>query len=88
MLRRGYEVAIGKTDNYGIDFIASNADEKIYIQVTGTMNGEDVRKREPAPLMSVRDNYEKIILSLDQGPEISCEGIRSRNIIDWLLAEY
>ena len=59
-----------------------------YIQVTEIMTGEDVRKREPAPLMSVRDNYEKIILSLDQGPEISCEGIRSRNIIDWLLAEY
>ena len=51
------------------------------------MTGEDVRKRELAPLMRVRDNYEKIILSLDQDPEISYEGIRSKNIIDWLLAK-
>ena len=88
LLRRGYDVAIGKIDNSEIDFIATSADEKIYIQVTETMAGEDVRKRELAPLMRVRDNYEKIILSLDQGPEISYEGIRSKNIIDWLLAEY
>ena len=80
-------MAIGKIDNAEIDFIASNADEKIYIQVTESMTGEDVRKRELAPLQRVRDNYEKIVLSLDPGLETSYEGIKSKNLIDWLLAE-
>ena len=87
LLRRGYDVAIGKIDNAEIDFIASNADEKIYIQVTESMTGEAVRRRELAPLQRVRDNYEKIVLSLDPGLETSYEGIKSKNLIDWLLAE-
>ncbi|MCR5135874.1 MAG: ATP-binding protein [Oscillospiraceae bacterium] len=87
LLRRGYDVAIGKIDNAEIDFIASNADEKIYIQVTESMTSEDVRKRELTPLQRVRDNYEKIVLSLDPGLETSYEGIKSKNLIDWLLTE-
>lgn len=87
LLRRGYDVAIGKIDNTEIDFIASNAEEKLYIQVTESMNSEDVRKRELAPLQKVRDNYKKMILSLDPGLETSFEGIRSKNLIDWLLEE-
>ena len=85
LLRRGYDVSIGKIDNAEIDFIATNADEKIYIQVTESMTGEDVRKRELAPLQKVRDNYEKIVLSLDPGIETSYEGIKSKKLIDWLL---
>ena len=81
----GYDVSIGKIDNAEIDFIATNADEKIYIQVTESMTGEDVRKRELAPLQKVRDNYEKIVLSLDPGIETSYEGIKSKKLIDWLL---
>ena len=49
LLRRGYDVAIGKVDNMEVDFIAATADEKKYIQVTESMNSEDVRKRELAP---------------------------------------
>ena len=87
LLRRGYDVAIGKIDNAEIDFIASKADEKIYIQVTESMTSEDVRKRELAPLQKVRDNYEKMILSLDPGLETSFDGIKSKNLIDWLLTD-
>ena len=87
LLRRGYDVAIGKIDNAEIDFIAANADEKIYIQVTESMTNEDVRKRELTPLQKVRDNYEKTVLSLDPGLETNYEGIRVINLIDWLLAE-
>ena len=87
LLRRGYDVAIGKIDNTEIDFIASNAEEKLYVQVTESMNSEDVRKRELAPLQKVRDNYKKIILSLDPGLESSFEGIKSKNLINWLLEE-
>lgn len=84
-MRRGYDVAIGKIDKLEIDFIATKADEKLYIQVTESMLNEDVRKRELAPLQKIRDNYRKLILSLDPGLENSFDGIESQNIIDWLL---
>lgn len=85
LLRRGYDVAIGKIDNLEVDFIATRADDKIYIQVTESMISADVRKRELAPLQKIRDNYEKIVLSLDTGLDSSYEGIKSLNLIDWLL---
>ena len=87
LLRRGYDVAIGKIGNAEVDFIATTADEKKYIQVTESMVGEDVRKRELAPLQSIRDNYEKIVLSLEPGLDASYDGIKSENLIDWLLSE-
>ena len=87
LLRRGYDVAIGKIGNAEVDFIATNADEKKYIQVTESMMSEDVRKRELAPLQGIRDNYEKIVLSLEPGLDASYEGIKSENLIDWLLSE-
>lgn len=87
LLRRGYDVAIGKIDNTEIDFIATNANTKIYIQVTESMLGEAVRERELAPLKKIRDNYDKIVLSLDKGMDSTYEGIRSINLIDWLLQE-
>ena len=85
LLRRGYDVAIGKIDNQEVDFIATTADDKLYIQVTGSMQSEDVRKRELAPLQKIRDNYEKIVLSLETGLDASYDGIKSLNLVDWLL---
>lgn len=85
LLRRGYDVAIGKIDNQEVDFIATTADDKRYIQVTESMQSEDVRKRELAPLQKIRDNYEKIVLSLEPGLDSSYEGIKSLNLVDWLL---
>lgn len=87
LLRRGYDVAIGKIDNAEVDFIATTTTDKIYIQVTESMSAETVRLRELAPLQRIQDNYEKIVLSLDPGVEQSYEGIRSKNLIDWLLSE-
>ncbi len=87
LLRRGYDAAIGKIGNAEVDFIATTADEKMYIQVTESMMSEDVRKRELAPLQSIRDNYEKIVLSLEPGLDTSYDGIKSENLIDWLLSE-
>ena len=86
LLRRGYDVAIGKVDNTEIDFVATKADEKIYVQVTESMTSEDVRRRELSPLQKVKDNYEKTVLSLDPGLETSYEGIKSLNLIDWLIS--
>ena len=87
LLRRGYDVAIGKIGDAEIDFIAAKADEKLYIQVTESMLSEDVRRRELAPLQKVRDNYEKIVLSLEPGLDSSYDGIKSVNLIDWLLGK-
>ena len=85
--RRGYDVAIGKIDNSEVDFIATNAETKIYVQVTESMISEDIRRRELTPLQKINDNYEKIVLSLDTGIDSSYDGIKSTNIIEWLLTE-
>ena len=85
LLRRGYDVAIGKVDNMEVDFIASKMDDKLYVQVTESMISENTRRRELAPLQKISDNYEKIILSLDAGLNPSYEGIKSIDLIDWLV---
>lgn len=87
LLRRGYDVAIGKVGNAEVDFIASTTNEKKYIQVTESMMSEDVRRRELAPLQNIRDNYDKIVLSLETGLDTSYEGIKSEYLMDWLLGE-
>ena len=87
LLRRGYDVAIGKVDNTEVDFIASKADDKLYVQVTESMQSENVRARELRPLQTIRDNYEKIVLSLDAGLNASYDGIKSLNLIEWLIDE-
>ena len=70
-----------------VDFIATKADDKIYVQVTESMTSEDVRSRELAPLKKISDNYEKIVLSLNTGIDSSYDGIKSINLIDWLISE-
>ena len=85
-LRRGYDVSIGKIDNSEVDFIATNTNDKMYAQVTEAMTSEDVRKRELAPLQKISDNYEKIVLSLNPGMDSSYDGIKSINLIDWLIS--
>ncbi len=85
LLRRGYDVAIGKVDNSEVDFIASKADDKLYVQVTESMQSEDVRARELRPLQAIRDNYEKIVLTLDTGFSTSYDGIKAVNLVEWLL---
>ena len=85
LLRRGYDVAVGKIGNAEIDFIATKADDKLYIQVTESMDSETVRERELTPLTKINDNYEKLVLSLNPGMDKSYEGIKSLNLIEWLL---
>ena len=87
LLLRGYDVSIGKVDNSEVDFIATKADDKVYIQVTEAMTSETVRQRELAPLQKINDNYEKIVLSLNTGMDSSYDGIKSLNLVDWLIAK-
>ena len=85
LLRRGYDVAVGKVGDLEIDFIANSLKEKIYFQVTENMINPEVRARELRPLQMIRDNYPKIVLSLDPGLDNDYDGIKSLNLIDWLL---
>lgn len=87
LLRKGYDVAIGKIDDKEIDFIAVNAERKIYIQVTESMNDPATREREFAPLRKVKDNYEKIIIANEVLNPATQDGIRIVKLIDFLLAE-
>lgn len=87
LLRKGYDVAIGKIDDKEIDFIAVNAERKIYIQVTESMNDPATREREFAPLKKVKDNYEKIIIANEVLNTATQDGIRIVKLIDFLLAE-
>jgi uncharacterized protein len=82
---RAYEVTIGKLDELEIDFIASKGTEKMYFQVCTQLTNETVIEREYRSLERIHDNFPKYVLSLDQGFETSRNGIRWRNIIDFLL---
>ena len=85
LLRRGYDVAIGKINNKEIDFIATKDDEKIYYQVTEDMTDEQTRERELTPLRLVPDNYEKVVLVMRTNSTASIDGIKIRRIFDFLL---
>ncbi len=85
LLRRGYDVAVGKVGNKEIDFIATRDGEKIYYQVTEDMTSEETRAREFAPLKMVKDNYEKVIIVMNTNSTASEEGIRIVRLIDFLL---
>lgn len=85
LLRRGYDVAIGKIDNQEVDFIATKAEEKKYIQVTESMNAEQTREREFSPLRKIRDSYEKIVIALDCDFSQSQDGIKVIKALDFLL---
>lgn len=85
LLRRGYKVSIGKTLDYEVDFVAENTHTIKYYQVTQTLSDEQVKNRELRSLESISDNYEKIILSMDKSINNDYNGIKVKNIINWLL---
>lgn len=85
LLRRGYDVAIGKLDNKEVDFVATKTDEKKYIQVTEAMTSSETRERELAPLQKISDNYEKLVIAMDPGLTQDQDGIKIVSAIDFLL---
>jgi predicted AAA+ superfamily ATPase len=87
LLRRDYRVYVGKVGDAEIDFVAEKPSEKLYVQVAETIMAESVRERELRPLKAIRDNYEKIVLSMDKSYITSYEGIKTLNMIDFLLSE-
>ena len=85
LLRRGYDAAIGKIGNQEVDFIATKADEKKYIQVTESMNAPETRERELAPLRKIRDSYEKVVIALECDLTQTQDGIKIIRALDFLL---
>ena len=85
LLRRGYEVYVGKYNNIEIDFIAIKPNERVYYQVTRSMLDENVEKREKNSLLAVKDNYRKVILTMDNVKNKQIDGIEVINIIDFLM---
>lgn len=86
LIRRGYDVTIGKNNSLEIDFIATNSNDKKYYQVTYTMLDDNVRKREIGVLKNIKDNYEKTVITMDKiYNNTSEEGIKIKYLIDFLL---
>lgn len=85
LLRRGYEVFVGKIDSFEVDFVAQDHKGIIYYQVALTTHGESTLQRELRPLQAIKDHYPKIILTMDEEPEEQYDGIRRINARDWLL---
>lgn len=85
LIRRGYRVSIGKTETAEVDFVAQKNGEMIYYQVSASMLDQRTFERELLPLRSIKDNYKKIVLTLDKFTQGNYEGIKVVNAIDWLL---
>lgn len=87
LLRRGYEVYVGKYNEVEIDFIAIKPNEKVYYQVTRSIMDEKVEEREKKSLLSINDNYKKVILTMDNFKNKQIDGIEVINIIDFLMSD-
>ena len=87
LLRRGYRVMIGKVGSTEVDFVAEKRGTYTYFQVTADMTAKETFDREMKPLMNIRDNYEKIVLTGDRLTIGNYDGIQVRNLPDWLLGK-
>ena len=85
LLRRGFKVNVGKNGDAEVDFVAQKQGVLHYYQVTADMTNEDTFDREIRPLQSIKDNYEKMILTMDHMTPGDYEGIKVVPLLDWLL---
>ena len=87
LIRCGYDVYVGKIDEYEVDFVAINNEGKMYIQVCDTLKSGDnsTYERELISLRKINDNYSKMILTMDKIPVSNEEGIIVKNALAWLL---
>ena len=85
--RRGYAVYVGKSDTREIDFVAQKQNKKIYIQVAYKLDSQATVQREFASLLSVKDQFPKYVVTMDDFWKESIEGIQHFHISDFLLAD-
>jgi predicted AAA+ superfamily ATPase len=86
LLRRGYEVYVGKVGEKEVDFVAEGANGTEYYQVSETLRGAETLARELAPLNAIRDHNPKFLLTRDYDPPVSHNGIKQVNVLEWLLS--
>jgi hypothetical protein len=84
LLRRGYKVTMGKYGNTEVDFVTERQGVYTYFQVTADMTSEETFERELRPFRNIRDNYEKIVLTLDHMTVGNYDGIQVIHLLDWL----
>ena len=88
LLRRNYEVSVGKINNNEVDFIAVDQNqEPTYIQVSYTVEDPNTLERELEPLQSISNNYKKLLITMDETPPVSHDGIEQVYALDWLLGK-
>lgn len=85
--RRGYDVYIGKMKDKEIDFVATNQNDKIYVQVTQEIKSEKTQKREYDQLLEIKDNYPKYVVMANDFASGNYQGIKTMNITDFLLSK-
>lgn len=87
LLRRGKEVYIGKVGDLEVDFVTIDRDTIAYYQVAATVRDENTLKRELLSLQKIKDQYPKVLLTLDEDPDADYNGIKRVNVLNWLLSE-
>ena len=85
LLRKGYNVRVGKVDNLEVDFVCTKGNEKIYVQVAYLLASSETIEREFTSLEKIGDNYPKYIISMDEF-DMSRNGIKHINIIEFLIS--
>ena len=85
LLRRGYQVWVGKSGDTEVDFVARKEGVYTYYQVTANMTAQETFDRELRPLQNIRDHYEKIVLTADRLTVGNYDGIQVKHLLDWLL---
>ena len=86
LVRRGWEVYVGKLYQKEVDFVARRGSEQVYLQVSDDVSDPATLKRETSPLLAIRDAYPKVLVARTGHPEYTVDGVVVANLADWLVA--